>query len=178
MRYSDRPLAIVDLETSGLDPLIHEILDLAVLVVDQSSLKIRSRYSARVRPTNIRRAARRALDVVGYSDREWRSAVPLTAAMEIFSEKTTDAILCSLNIHLAKSFLDVAYQRCGVEDRTSYHHIDLMSLAWDRAPSLGLARLTVSDLSRSLNIASEPLPRRAASGVRTQLMLLKALKAA
>ena len=66
--------AVVDLETSGLDPLIHEILDLAVLVVDQATLKVQGRYSARVRPTNIRRAAKRALAVVGYSEREWRNA--------------------------------------------------------------------------------------------------------
>lgn len=177
MRYRDRSLAIVDLETSGLDPLIHEILDIGVLVVDQVSLKIQTRYSARVRPTNIKRAAKRALSIIGYSEREWQNAVPLTAAMEVFSEKTKDAILCSLNIHLAKSFLDVAYQRCGVEDTTSYHHVDLMSLAWDRAQELNLERLTIAELTRSLGLEAEPLPHRGASGAKTQLALLRALKA-
>jgi DNA polymerase III alpha subunit (gram-positive type) len=170
-------LAVVDLETSGLDPLIHEILDLAVLVVDQATLKVQTRYSARVRPTNVRRAAKRALAVIGYSEREWRNAVSLTTAMEIFSEKAHDAILCASNIHLAKSFLDVAYQRCGVEDTTSYHHVDLMSLAWDRAAALGLTRLTMAELSRTLGLEAEPQPRRAVDGARAQLALLRALKA-
>jgi DNA polymerase III alpha subunit (gram-positive type) len=177
MRFSERPLAIIDLETSGLDPLIHEILDLAVLVVDQATLKVQTRYSARVRPTNIKRAAKRALAIVGYTDREWRTAVSLTAAMEVFSEKTRDAILCSTNIHLTRSFLDVAYQRCGVEDTTSYHHVDLMSMAWDRSADLGLARLTMAELSRKLNLESEPIPHRAAPGARAQLALLRAMKA-
>jgi DNA polymerase III alpha subunit (gram-positive type) len=175
MKFTDRPLAIVDLETTGLDPLIHEIVDLAVLVVDQKALKVKTRYSARIRPTNIKRATKRALEIVGYSDREWRNAVPLTAAMEIFSEKTSGAILCSSNIHLVRSFLDVAYQRCGVEDTTSYHHVDLMSIAWAQAKKLGLARLTLAALSQRLGIEPESPPRRATNGAKAQLAVLKVL---
>ncbi|HXV27312.1 MAG TPA: 3'-5' exonuclease [Candidatus Paceibacterota bacterium] len=175
MKFSERPLAVVDLETSGLDAGIHEILDLAVLVVDQRTLKLRERYSARVRPQNIRRGAKRALEVVGYSPREWRTAVPLEAAMEIFSEKTSGAVLCSANMYLTRSFLDAAFKACGVEDLTSYHHVDLMSLAWARAGDIGMDRLTMDALARRLGIPSEPAPRRAANGARLALAVLKAL---
>lgn len=175
MKFSDRPLAIVDLETTGLDAAAHEIVDLAVVVVDAATLKTTDRYSVRVRPQNIRRAARRALEVVGYSPREWRTAAPLQAVMEVFSEKTKDAILCSANMFLTRSFLDAAFKTCGVEDLTSYHHVDLMSLAWARSRALGMERLTLEAMARKFGIAPEPLPRRAANGVRLQLAVLREL---
>lgn len=176
MKFSDRPLAIIDLETTGLDAGIHEILDLALLIVDQDSLKITDRYSARVTPRNIKSAAKRALDVVGYSPNTWRTSVPLEAALEIVSEKASKAILCSSNIYLTRSFLDEAFRRCGVEDSTSYHHIDLMSMAWSRAPELELTRLTMESLCRKLGITPEPVPRRALNGARIQLAVLRQLR--
>lgn len=59
-RFLDRPLAITDIETTGLDAQLHEIVELAVLVVDPRTLKLRDRYTAKVRPENIRRANKRA----------------------------------------------------------------------------------------------------------------------
>lgn len=176
MRYSERPLVIVDLETTGLDAMVHDIIDLAILVVDQDRFKVMDRYSARIRPRNIRRAAKRALELVGYSPALWRTSVPLDAAMEIFSEKAAGAVLCSANVYLARSFLDAAFKRCGVEDTTSYHHVDLMSVAWAAAPTLKLKRLTMDALCRTFGIPEQSLPRRAADGVRTQLSILKALR--
>jgi DNA polymerase-3 subunit epsilon len=161
MRYSERPLAIVDLETTGLDASIHEILDMAVLIVDQKTLKITDRYSSRIKPRHIKRAARRALEVVGYSPRLWQTAVGLETALHIINEKAKGAILCSTNIYLARSFLDAAFKRCGVEDSTSYHH----------------PRLTLDALCAYHGIASQPLPRRAREGARTQLAILQALRA-
>lgn len=176
MKFSDRPLAIVDLETTGLDASIHEILDMALLVIDQNTLKLRDRYSARIKPRNIKKAAKRALDVVGYSPNAWRTSVPLEAAMEIFSEKASGAILCSGNMYLTRSFLDAAFKRCGVEDSTSYHHIDLMSMAWAKALELKLARLTMDSLCKKLGIPTQPLPRRAGDGAKTQLSILRKLR--
>jgi DNA polymerase-3 subunit epsilon len=177
MRYSERPLAIVDLETTGLDASIHEILDMAVLIVDQKTLKITDRYSSRIKPRHIKRAARRALEVVGYSPRLWQTAVGLETALHIINEKAKGAILCSTNIYLARSFLDAAFKRCGVEDSTSYHHLDLMSVAWTRSSEWKLPRLTLDALCAYHGIASQPLPRRAREGARTQLAILQALRA-
>lgn len=176
MRFSERPLAIVDLETTGLDASIHEILDLAVLITDQDTLKVTGRYSARVKPRNIKRAARRALDVVGYSPNLWRTSVPLEAAMEVFSEKAAGAILCSANMFLTRSFLDAAFKRCGVEDSTSYHHVDLMSIAWAKSPHIRVGRLTMDAMCKKLGIPEQTLPRRAVEGAKIQLAVLRELR--
>ena len=49
MDFIDRSLVIVDLETTGLDPLVHEVIDIGAVRVDQASLDIEATFSARLR---------------------------------------------------------------------------------------------------------------------------------
>lgn len=172
MRFRDRPLAITDIETTGLDASVHEILDLAVLIVDQNTLKPLDEYHARIRPRNIRTAAKRALEVVGYSPRAWADAVDLETALTVYSQKAAHAVFCSYNVFLAYSFLDAGFKETGVEDPTDYHRLDLFSLAWSR---LGIGSLNMDAICRRLDIMPERMPRRAAQGAAKQLQVLRAL---
>ncbi len=172
MKFRDRPLAITDVETTGLDASVHEIIDLAVLVVDQSSLKILDRYHARVQPEHIRTAAKQALIVAGYNAPAWRNSVSLETALAVYASKATDAVFCSYNSYLAYSFIDAAFKQTGIEDPTDYHRLDLFTLAWTR---LGLASPTLDSICKRLEIVPEPLPRRAMDGALKQLEVLKAL---
>lgn len=172
MRFRDRPLAITDIETTGLDAAIHEIIDLAVLIVDQHTLKILDRYSARVKPRNIRTGAKRALALAGYSTGAWAKAVPLEAALAVYADKARNAAFCSYNVYLAYSFMDAGFREAGIEDPTDYHRLDLFTLAWSR---LGLASPNLDGICKRLNIVPEPLPRRAMDGALKQLEVLKAL---
>ena len=172
MRFRDRPLAITDIETTGLDATVHEIIDLAVLIVDPHGLKVLDRYHARIKPQRIRTAAKRALDVAGYTERAWRTAVPLETAMAVYSEKAANAVFCSYNVYLTYSFMDAAFKEAGVEDPTDYHRLDLFTLAWSR---LALAAPTLDSICKRLDIVPEPLPRRAMDGALKQLEVLKAL---
>lgn len=171
-RFRDRPLAITDIETTGLDASIHEIIELAVLIVDQRTFKILDRYQTRIRPAHIRTGAKRALQVAGYTDAAWRQAVPLQAALEVYADKAEGAAFCSYNVYLAYSFMDAGFKLTGVEDPTDYHRLDLFSLAWTR---LGLASPTLDSISKRLGITPEPLPRRAMAGAIKQLEVLKTL---
>lgn len=172
MRFADRPLAITDIETTGLDASIHEIIDLAVLIVDQKSLRVRSQYGARVRPTHIRSGAKRALEVAGYSPAAWRNAVDLETALAVYSQKASDAIFVSYNVFLAYSFLDAGFKTTGIEDPTDYHRLDIFSLAWSR---LGPGPSNLDSICKRLGIIPEPVPHRAMDGALKQLEVLRAL---
>ncbi|WP_261771539.1 exonuclease domain-containing protein, partial [Myxococcus virescens] len=76
-----RTLAFIDLETTGLDASRHEVLEVAILRVDARSLKVLAEYEARVKPTRLADADPKALAVCGYSDAEWRNALPLEEAL-------------------------------------------------------------------------------------------------
>jgi len=172
MRFRDRPLAITDIETSGLDASVHEILDLALLIVDQSTLKPIDEYHTRIRPRNIATAAKRALEVIGYSPRAWSDASDLETALTVYSQKAANAVFCSYNMYLAYSFLDAGFKATGVEDPTDYHRLDLFSLAWSR---LGMGSMNLDTICRRLDITPEPFPHKAAQGVAKQLQVLRAL---
>jgi DNA polymerase III alpha subunit (gram-positive type) len=172
MRFAERPLAITDIETTGLDAAVHEILELAVLIVDQRSLKVRDQYVVRTKPVRIRTAAKRALEVVGYNPNAWRTAVDLEPALAIYSQKAADAIFVSYNVHLAYSFLDAGFKLTGIEDPTDYHRLDLFSLAWSRR---GPGPANLDSICKRLNIVPEPTPHRAMDGALKQLEVLRAL---
>ncbi len=172
MRFAERPLAITDIETTGLDASVHEIIDLAVLVVDQKSFKVRDQYTARIRPAHIKTGAKRALEVAGYSPAVWRNAVDIETALTAYSKKTAGAIFTSYNMYLAYSFLDAGFKATGVEDATDYHRLDIFSLAWSR---LGPGPANLDSICRRLGIVPEPLPRRAMDGALKQFEVLRAL---
>ncbi len=172
MRLRERPIAITDIETTGLDASMHEIVDLALLVVDPRTLSIRDEYHARVKPLRIGTAAKRALDVIGYSPRAWANAVELETALTVYSQKAADAVFCSYNMFLTYSFLDAGFKAAGVEDPTDYHRLDLFTLAWSR---LGMASPNFDDICRKLGIAPEERPHRASVGAAKQLAVLRAL---
>jgi DNA polymerase III epsilon subunit-like protein len=172
MRFAERPLAITDIETTGLDAAVHEIIELAVLVVDQKSLKVRGQYHTRVKPVRIRTAAAKALEVVGYDPAAWRSAVDLETALAVYSQKAADGIFVSYNVFLAYSFLDAGFKTTGIEDPTDYHRLDIFSLAWSR---LGPGPANLDSICKRLGITPEPKPHHAMDGALKQLEVLKAL---
>jgi DNA polymerase-3 subunit epsilon len=172
MRFADRPIAITDIETTGLDASVHDIIELAVLVVDQRTLRPKAEYEAKVRPQRIRTGNRRALEVAGYTPRAWSQAVSLEDALEGYAKKTQNAVFCSYNVFLAYSFLDAGFKATGVEDPTDYHRLDLFSLAWSR---LGAGPSNFDTICRRLGIVPEPMPRRAMQGAEKQLEVLRAL---
>ncbi len=172
MKFRERPIALTDIETSGLDASVHEILELAVVVIDPQTLRPRDQYHTRVKPTNIRTGASRALEVAGYSPQAWRTALPLEDALETYAKKAARAVFCSYNVFLAYSFLDAGFKTTGVEDPTDYHRLDLFTLAWSR---LGMASLNFDQICKKLGITPEPKPRRAMEGALKQLEVLRAL---
>ncbi len=172
MRFAERPLAITDIETTGLDATVHEIVELAVLIVDQQSLKVRDQYGVRIKPVRIHTAAARALDVCGYTPGAWRTAVDLETGLAAYAQMAANGIFVSYNTFLAYSFLDAGFKQTGVEDPTDYHRLDLFSLAWSR---LGPGPANLDSICKRLNIVPEPKPHHAMDGALKQLDVLRAL---
>jgi oligoribonuclease (3'-5' exoribonuclease) len=76
--FTSRPIAVTDVETKGLEPDIHEIIEIGLILVDQPSLTILDMLDVKVRPEHIERASEAALALNGYNQQEWRSAVSLS----------------------------------------------------------------------------------------------------
>lgn len=111
-----KELCIVDLEMSGPDPQLHEILDVgAVRVALEEGLPEEASFATKVRPKHIGTANQGSLRVVGYSPRAWRDAVSLEDAMADLVEFAAGTVLAGWGIRLDLAFLFEALERTGHE---------------------------------------------------------------
>ncbi|MFY9493163.1 MAG: 3'-5' exonuclease [Minisyncoccia bacterium] len=177
MEFLKRPLAITDVETTGLDYGLHEIIEIGLVLADQKNLKVLDEWSVKVKPRKIKTAAEPALKVAGYNKLDWLEAISLEAAMEVYSKKTKNAILVAQNSFFDWSFLSEAFKATGVEDHTDYHRVDLFTIGWSKAHELhGLKKFTLKEMCRYFCLEPEPMPHRAINGARKALEVLRKLR--
>lgn len=176
MEFLKRPLAITDTETTGLDAQIHEIIEIGLIVVEQPKLRVIDKFEVKVKPILIKTAVKKALAVNGYNEKDWRKAWDLKEAIEIYSEKTKNAIFVAQNAFSDWSFINEAFKKTQVEDLMDYHRIDLFTLGWSKAPKLpGLTKFSLASMCKYFDIEPEPLPHRAINGAKKALAVLKRL---
>ncbi|MCI0542784.1 3'-5' exonuclease [bacterium] len=129
-------LAFIDVETTGLDPLRHEIIELAVVLAAQREqalkgprLELLGEYDWKIKPERLDIADREALRVNGYSPEKWRDAIPLPQVMQEFSAKTKSAAFVAHNVVFDFAFVENAFKKTGVKNEMHYPKIDTISLA-------------------------------------------------
>ena len=185
-------MAITDIETTGFDADVHEIIEIGLVVVDQRSLKVLDEWSVKVRPQKIRTAAEKALKVAGYNKLDWVNAIGLKEAMQVYSKKTKTAVFVAQNSFFDWSFLSRAFKETGIEDYTDYHRADLFTIGWftlsqlvlnslngskaSKAKKLkGLRKFTLKDMCEYFGLEPEPMPHRALNGARKAHEIIRKL---
>jgi len=105
-------LFVVDLEMSGPNAQMHEVLDLGgVRASLAEKFPEEEAWGARVKPKHIGNAVPGALKVVGYSPKGWKSALDLEEALEKFSALGRDAVVTGWGIGQDMAFLVETYRR-------------------------------------------------------------------
>jgi len=105
-------LFVVDLEMSGPNVMMHEVLDLGgVRASFAEKIPEEESWGARVKPKHIGNAVPGALKVVGYSSKEWRNAMDLEQALDKFSAVGQDAVITGWGIGQDMAFLCETYRR-------------------------------------------------------------------
>ncbi len=170
-----RPLAFIDLETTGLNPAKHEILEVGVIVADPRTLEIRGMLDVRVRPGRIEDADPVALGINGWSAEAWKDAVPLDIAMVRIKPLLEGALLAGHNVAFDRGFLDAAWRSTGVVPPKMDHLLlDTATLAWPLL-ALGLVEsLSLDPVCRQLGI-DVTNPHRALPDARRSLEVARCL---
>lgn len=105
-------LFVVDLEMSGPNAMVHEILDVAgVRAALAPKLPEEEAWGGRVKPKRIGNAVPAALKVVGYTPKAWKTALELEEAWEKFSALGRDAVITGWGIGQDMAFLVETYRR-------------------------------------------------------------------
>lgn len=132
-------LAFIDTETTGTNPEMHEIIELAVIIVRQvqregkgPKIEIVEECEWKIKPEHLERAEEQALRVNGYNEVDWMFALDRKKVMEEFSKKTQSCSFVSHNIVFDYAFVMKAFEETGVENRMHYAKIDTISVAFAR----------------------------------------------
>lgn len=108
----DMRFAVVDVETTGLSPRRHRILQVAVVVVDAEG-QVLDRWSSYVRPRWGRLSRLGPRHVHGITHRRLRGAPHIDAVITELAGRLDGAVLTAHNLPFDLAFLRAAAQRCG-----------------------------------------------------------------
>lgn len=107
-------LFVVDLEMSGPNPQMHEVLDLGgVRAAMAVGLPEVASWGGRVKPRHIGNANLGALKVVGYSAKAWKDAPELEHAFTRFADTGRGAVITGWGITQDVAFLVETLRRLG-----------------------------------------------------------------
>ncbi len=128
--FRDRPLLFIDFETTGLDVRQHEIIEVAALVVSPHDLSITNSYYTKVLPDHIATADPTSLTIVGYSDKDWESAIPLPQMLQELSQLAPDALLAGWSVQTEWDFLIAALEKHDMSYFFTHKLIEVYTLAY------------------------------------------------
>jgi DNA polymerase III epsilon subunit-like protein len=149
---TEKHLAWLDVETTGLDPVDNDIIEFAGVREDTGqALHL---YIWPDRPEN---AHPQALQVNGYSIEAWeqRKAVSMGKALPQITSFLADSILAGQNVSFDEGFIKQTMKRYGNTDKIGYHKLDIVTLAIVHLRLLGLKKVRLHHVCNVLGISNE-----------------------
>lgn len=178
-------LAIIDVETTGLDAGHHEMIDLGAIYTDLDGNEL-GRFFVRMHPDHPERAGEIARSINGFDESRWDELGAVSEAEAVadflaFHAETTGSrtmLFTAYNAHFDRAFLDALLREhgSGFREHFSYYMLDLPSLAW----GAGIPELRNGQVAIALGLEPEtddPLEHTGLSGAVWNLSLYRALKA-
>lgn len=153
-------IAFVDVETTGLNPGYHEMVDAGIVISTLDGEK-RSQLHCRIMPDHPQRASREIQTINGFTEERWNEFDALSKSdavqqIQQFISTTTkkkNLLFCAYNESFDYPFLDQLFRSVGEQVRGLFDYtLDLPSIAWGR----GYRRLHGSKLVNTLGIEEEP----------------------
>jgi oligoribonuclease (3'-5' exoribonuclease) len=169
----DFALAFIDCEFGGLDPELHDITEIAVVVTDYRLAELASgEWKVRARPERI---TPEAAAIFGYDAEEWRRhGVPVRQAlgeMAALLPGRKTVVPAGQNVRMDVQFLERAYRACELAWPFDYHVIDLATLyyAWSLVAGEELPALSLRQAATHAGLVKGQVPHRAMGDARLTL---------
>ncbi len=165
--------AFLDCEFGGLDPELHDITEIAVIVTDyrlaelgEKEWKVIARED-RITPESAK--------ISGYDPKVWaKEAVPLKQALEEFAAmcpKGKTVVPAGQNVRMDVQFLERGYKNCELPYPFDYHNLDLATLFYSYCLIRGdeVKALSLRQSATMAGLADGSVPHRALGDARLTL---------
>jgi len=150
-------LSFIDIETSGLDPFVHEILEFSIIRRDPKS-GLESKDTIYFEPQHIHTADPKALEINGYDPENNRNLVrkhPLVALDHVIS-LLKDTVIIGHNVSFDLDFIKAQVIKYALNAKDlPYHKVDTVTLAFEHLVPLGLNSLSLKNVCEFLDISNE-----------------------
>ena len=164
--------AFLDCEFGGLDPELHDITEVAVIVTDYRLAELGSQeWKIRARPERI---TEEAAGISGYTAEAWIDAIPIQRVLDELSAllpKGKIAVPAGQNVRMDVQFLERAFKNCGVAYPFDYHVIDLATLfyTWSLVSGETVTALSLRQAAVTAGLIDGSVPHRAMADTRLTL---------
>ncbi|MCP5065172.1 MAG: 3'-5' exonuclease [bacterium] len=169
----DFAFAFLDCEFGGLDPELHDITEIGVIVTDYG-LKEGAEREWKVIPRPERVTAEAAA-IFNYEPEVWKAEgagirQALTEVTELLP-KGRVVVPAGQNVRMDVMFLQRAYQKCGIPYPFDYHVIDLATLfyAWSLVEGETLPALSLRQAATTAGLMKGSVAHRALADARLTL---------
>jgi DNA polymerase III epsilon subunit-like protein len=119
-------LAFIDIETTGLNPGYHQIIEIAIITEIDGKTDV---YCTKIKPNDIHRADKKALQINGYNEIEWIDAPYDYEVVDEIAEKLNGCTLVGHNVQFDHEFIEDLCWRHKVKLNCRHRMIDTITLA-------------------------------------------------
>ncbi|MCU0671116.1 MAG: 3'-5' exonuclease [Myxococcota bacterium] len=165
--------AFLDCEFGGLDPELHDITEVGLILTDYRLVEVASReWKVRARPERI---TREAAEMQGYDAAIWAAeALPVRQVLgEIAAlcPKQKTVVPAGQNVRMDVLFLERAFRACELPWPFDYHVIDLATLyyAWSLVAGETVQTLSLRQAATAAGLVQGAVPHRALADARLTL---------
>jgi len=145
----------IDIETTGLNPLLQEIIEIGC-VTTTPELEVIEEFELKIKPEQIENADRVALKINHYNPDDWKSADNLEKVMKIFSKKVKNCIMVGHNVSFDAGFLEFAFNKTNLKNTMHYHKLDTVSIAWAKLhKEMDFERFSLHELCARFDIKNK-----------------------
>jgi DNA polymerase III epsilon subunit-like protein len=167
-------LAFIDIETTGLNVLMHEIIEIGCIITDYK-LEVKEEFEIKIKPKKIENANKTALKINHYNEKDWEDAYQLKEALEILSKKVKDCIMVGQNVAFDSGFLEYNFAKNKLVNTMHYHRLDTISIAWAKFHNdKNFEHFSLREMCKYFEIKNER-PHSALSDAQATYLLYKKL---
>ena len=165
--------AFLDCEFGGLDPELHDITEIGVILTDDRLAESGEReWKVIGRPERITQTS---IEISGYDAAVWAAeAVPVRQALTELADflpKGCKVVASGQNVRMDVLFLERAYKNCGIPFPFDYHVIDLATLfyAWSLVAGEKVEALSLRQAATRAGLVQNKVAHRALADARLTL---------